>query len=48
MGCFVSCLPRTFAVLGYQATWQMLGYTNPAFVKFMRRYNRRPNAAEKQ
>ena len=37
-----------FAVLGYQATWQMLGYTNPAFVKFMRRYNRRPNAAEKQ
>jgi len=37
-----------FAVLGYQATWQMLGYTNPAFVKFVRRYNRRPNAAEKQ
>ena len=36
------------AVLGYQATWQLLGYTKPAFVKFMRRYNRRPNAAELQ
>ena len=36
------------AILGYQATWQLLGFTNPDFVKFMRRYNRRPNAAEKQ
>jgi peptidoglycan glycosyltransferase len=36
------------AVLAYQATWQLLGFTNPDFVKFMRRYNRRPNAAEKQ
>ena len=37
-----------FAVLVYQATWQIWGYTNPDFVKFMRRYNRRPDAAEKQ
>ena len=37
-----------FAVLIYQATWQIWGYTNPDFVKFMRRYNRRPDAAEKQ
>lgn len=36
------------AVLCYQATWQLLGFTKPAFVKFMRRYNRRPNAAEMQ
>jgi peptidoglycan glycosyltransferase len=36
------------AVLCYQASWQMLGFTKPDFVKFMRRYNRRPNAAEKQ
>ena len=37
-----------FAMLIYQATWQIWGYTNPDFVKFMRRYNRRPDAAEKQ
>ncbi len=36
------------AVLCYQATWQLRGYTKPSFVKFMRRYNRRPNAAEMQ
>ena len=36
------------AVLCYQASWQLLGFTDPDFVKFMRRYNRRPNAAEKQ
>ncbi|MDR2849870.1 MAG: penicillin-binding protein 2 [Verrucomicrobiota bacterium] len=36
------------AILCYQATWQLLGFTQPDFVKFMRRYNRRPNAAEKQ
>lgn len=36
------------AVLAYQATWQLLGYTKPEFARFMRRYNRRPNAAEKQ
>jgi peptidoglycan glycosyltransferase len=36
------------AVLAYQATWQLLGFTDPDFVKFMRRYNRRPDAAEKQ
>ncbi|MDD3545224.1 MAG: penicillin-binding transpeptidase domain-containing protein [Kiritimatiellae bacterium] len=35
-------------VLGYQATWQLAGFTKPEFVKFMRRYNRRPNAAELQ
>lgn len=36
------------AVLCYQATWQLFGFTNPQFVKFMRRYNKRPNAAEMQ
>lgn len=36
------------AVLTYQATWQLLGFTKPAFVRFMRRYNKRPNAAELQ
>jgi len=35
-------------VLLYQATWQLAGFTKPEFVKFMRRYNRRPNAAELQ
>jgi peptidoglycan glycosyltransferase len=37
-----------FAVLAYQATWQLGGFARPAFVKFMRRYNKRPNAAELQ
>ena len=36
------------AVLGYQATWQLAGFTKPSFVKFMRRYNKRPNAADLQ
>jgi peptidoglycan glycosyltransferase len=36
------------AVLMYQATWQLLGYSKPEFVRFMRRYNKRPNAAEMQ
>ena len=36
------------AVLCYQATWQLLGFSKPAFVRFMRRYNKRPNAAEIQ
>lgn len=36
------------AVLGYQATWQLGGFTRPEFVRFMRRYNKRPNAAETQ
>ncbi len=36
------------AVLVYQATWQLLGFTKPEFVRFMRRYNKRPNAAEMQ
>ncbi len=35
-------------VLAYQATWQLAGFTKPEFVKFMRRYNRRPNAADLQ
>lgn len=36
------------AMLCYQATWQLLGFTKPDFVKFMRRYNKRPNASEIQ
>lgn len=36
------------AVLAYQATWQIGGFTRPEFVRFMRRYNKRPNAAEMQ
>jgi len=36
------------AVLAYQATWQLAGHTKPDFVRFMRRYNKRPNAAEMQ
>lgn len=35
-------------VLFYQATWQIGGHTKPKFVKFMRQYNRRPDAATKQ
>lgn len=37
-----------FAILAYQATWQLGGMTRPAFVKFMRTYNRRENAAQQQ
>jgi len=37
-----------FAVLAYQSTWQISGYTKSDFVRFMRRYNKRPNAAELQ
>jgi peptidoglycan glycosyltransferase len=36
------------AVLCYQTYWQLFGFTNPRFAKFIRRYNRRPNAAEIQ
>ncbi len=36
------------AILLYQATWQLLGFSKPEFVRFMRRYNKRPNAAEMQ
>ena len=36
------------AVLCYQATWQLLGFTKPDFVRFMRHYNKRPNASEMQ
>lgn len=31
------------AVLAYQATWQLAGFARPEFVKFMKRYNRRPD-----
>lgn len=37
-----------FAMLVYQSTWQITGYMRPEFVKFLRRYNRRPQAAEIQ
>ena len=30
-------------VLAYQATWQLAGFARPAFVEFMRKYNRRPD-----
>ena len=36
------------AVLAYQATWQIGGFTKREFVKFLRRYNQRPNAAQLQ
>lgn len=36
------------AVFAYQAFWQIFGYTNPSFVRFERKYNRRANAAELQ
>jgi peptidoglycan glycosyltransferase len=36
------------AVLAYQATWQLGGFARPQFARFLRRYNRRPNAAELQ
>ncbi|MCL1922026.1 MAG: penicillin-binding transpeptidase domain-containing protein [Kiritimatiellaeota bacterium] len=36
------------AVLAYQATWQVGGFGNRAFVRFLRRYNKRPNAAQVQ
>lgn len=36
------------AVLLYQATWQLAGQAKPDFVRFMRRHNKRPNAAEMQ
>lgn len=31
------------AILAYQATWQLAGFARPDFVKFMKRYNRRPD-----
>ncbi len=36
------------AVLVYQATWQLAGFHRPELMIFMRRYNPRPDAAEKQ
>lgn len=36
------------AVLAYQATWQIGGYSKREFVRFLRRYNKRPNAAQMQ
>lgn len=36
------------AIFCYQAYWQLLGFTDPNFIKFARRYNRRPNASQKQ
>lgn len=36
------------AVLCYQAYWQLLGFSHPKFARFLRRYNRRANAAEIQ
>ncbi len=35
------------ALLVYQALWQIYGHKNPSFVKFMRQYNRRPDASGK-
>lgn len=32
-----------FAILAYQATWQLGGYLRPDFVRFMERYNPRPD-----
>ena len=37
-----------FAILAYQATWQLGGMTRQKFVNFMRTYNRRENAAQRQ
>jgi len=37
-----------FAVLAYQSTWQLGGMARPEFMKFMRTYNRRENAASQQ
>ncbi|MDX9866379.1 MAG: penicillin-binding transpeptidase domain-containing protein [Kiritimatiellia bacterium] len=36
------------ASLIYQATWQISGFLKPEFVRFLRRYNKRPRAAEMQ
>ena len=36
------------AILIYQMLWQIYGYTKPEFMKFLRRYNRRSNAADIQ
>jgi peptidoglycan glycosyltransferase len=36
------------AVLVNQGYWQLAGFSRPAFVQFMRRYNPRPDAAEQQ
>ena len=33
------------AILAYQATWQLAGYTRTEFVRFMERYNPRPDNA---
>jgi len=35
-------------VLAYQATWQIGGFGKREFVRFLRRYNKRPNAAQLQ
>lgn len=36
------------AVLGYQMTWQIGGFYRRDFVRYMRRYDKRPNAAARQ
>jgi peptidoglycan glycosyltransferase len=36
------------AVLGYQLTWQIGGFTRHEFVKYMRRYDKRPTPAARQ
>ena len=41
---FFVMLALCFAgVLAYQATWQLGGFARPAFVEFMKKYNRRPD-----
>ncbi|MDA3927294.1 MAG: penicillin-binding transpeptidase domain-containing protein [Kiritimatiellae bacterium] len=37
-----------FSILAYQSTWQLGGMVRPDFVKFMRTYNQRENAAQQQ
>ncbi len=35
-------------VFAYQGTWQLAGFARPAFVDFMRKYNRRPDNPARQ
>lgn len=40
---FIGFAALFLLAFGYQATWHLADFTRPRFVRFMRRYNRRPN-----
>lgn len=46
--CFAVLALAFLAVYAYQATWQLGGFARPAFVDFMKKYNRRPDNPAKR